>query len=380
MTNNDADGCASLLTIDLGAIRANYRVVASHAPDSRSGAVVKADAYGLGAPQVAAVLYEEGCRSFFVARLDEAAPVAAAVGGDSAIFILNGLDPGTEIQCANRGFLPVINSQDQLARWRALARERAIALPAALQIDTGMSRLGLSPQAATALAKDPGLAHDIDLKLIMTHLACADQPGRDANRAQLECFSTVCVHYRDVPVSIANSGGTFLSPRFHCDLVRPGIALYGVAGTEHGRLLRPTLSLEARVIQIRAINKGTGVGYGLDHVAAKPECLATIAIGYADGWPRSLARRGAAWHRGVRLPIVGRVSMDSTTVDISGVASGALAEGDMVELIGASQSLADIARDADTIAYEILTQLGRRHARIYRDSVASNGGAPGGSL
>lgn len=361
----DTDACSSRLTVDLDALRANYRGIADRVAPARCGAVVKANAYGLGIALVAPALHREGCRSFFVAQLCEAAPLARAIGRGADIFILNGLDPGSEAACAHAGFLPVLNSRSQVERWRALALAQGRPLPAALQVDSGMSRLGLPPAEAEALAADPALSREIDLRLLMTHLACADEPERAANAEQLARFDAVRARFPGVPASIANSGGAFLPPAFHCDLARPGIALYGVEPGPRATGLRAVVRLDVRVLQIRTIAAGTGVGYGLDHVAAAPQRLATIAIGYADGWPRSLGNVGAAWHRGVRLPITGRVSMDSLTVDITALPDDALAEGDFVELLGPSQSPSDVARDAGTIGYEILTRLGARHARAY---------------
>lgn len=378
----DTDACSSRLRVDLDALRANYRTIADRVAPARCGAVVKADAYGLGVAMAAPALYREGCRNFFVAQLCEAPPLARAIGADADIFVLNGLDPGSDAACADAGFLPVLNSRSQVERWRALARREGRALPAALQVDSGMSRLGLPPAEAVGLAADPAFAREVDLRLLMTHLACADEPGNPANAAQCVAFGAVRTHFPAVPASIANSGGAFLPPDYHQDLARPGVALYGVDPGPHAEGLRPVVRLDARVIQIRAIAAGTGVGYGLDHVAPAPQRLVTLAIGYADGWPRSLRGAfgggGAAWHQGVRLPIAGRVSMDSLTVDIGALPADALNEGDFVELLGPSQSLGDVARDAGTIAYEILTRLGARHARVYvEDGAVVRSIAPG---
>ncbi|MBS0283741.1 MAG: alanine racemase [Proteobacteria bacterium] len=367
MANDVCATGSSRLTIDLDAIRANYRLLAARVAPAACGAVVKADAYGLGAAQVAPVLRDAGCGIFFVAQLCEAIELRAAIGAAGDIFILNGLDPGCEALCAAHGFVPVLNSASQAARWRALARERGAALPAALQVDSGMSRLGLDAAAVEALAGDAGFAREVSLRLLMTHLACADEPDNPANAAQLARFGAARALFPGVPASIANSGGSFLPDGFHCDVARAGIALYGAPPSALAEGLRPVAALSARVIQIRAIGAGTGVGYGLDYVARERRRLATIGIGYADGWPRPLSGTGAARHQGRRLPIVGRVSMDSMTVDISALADDALSEGDFVELLGTSQSLDDVAGDAGTISYEILTQLGRRHRRLYVD-------------
>jgi len=367
MANDVCPAGSTRLTIDLSAIRDNYRLIAARVAPAACGAVVKADAYGLGVAQVAPVLRDAGCGIFFVAQLGEAVALREAIGADGAIFVLNGLDPGCEEFCAERGFYPVLNSNAQVARWRALARERGEALPAALQVDSGMSRLGLDADAVAALAGDAAFAREVPLRLLMTHLACADAPDDPANAAQLARFDAARALFPGVPASIANSGGAFLAPGFHGDVARPGIALYGAPPSALAIGLRPVVALVARVIQIRAIGAGVGVGYGLDYVASERRRLATIGIGYADGWPRHLSNSGAAWHQGRRLPIVGRVSMDSMTIDITALPDGALAEGDCVELLGPSQSLDDVAGDAGTISYEILTQLGRRHQRRYID-------------
>lgn len=355
---------SSRLTVDLGALRGNYRTIASHVAPAACGATIKADAYGLGARDVAPALYEEGCRTFFVAQLREALGVADTLGGDAEIVILNGLDPGAEAVCAAHGFLPVLNADSQVGRWRGLTRALGKPLPAVLQVDSGMARLGLDAAAAQALAADPAFAQDVPLRLIMTHLACADEPGRTANAEQLARFQQIRSLFPAAPASIANSGGAFLSSAFHDDLVRPGIALYGVHPHSNGTPMAPVVRLDARILQIREVEAGVRVGYGLDYAAPSRRRLATLGIGYADGWPRSLGGTGSAWHTGQRLPIVGRVSMDSMTVDLTALASDTLAEGDFVELLGPSQSLADVASDAGTIAYEILTRLGTRSERI----------------
>jgi alanine racemase len=356
---------SSQLVIDLDAVAANYRAVRDHVSPSECGAVVKADAYGLGARRLASTLHREGCRIFFVAQLCEALDLRASLPTGCTIIILNGLDPGGEDACADWGFVPILNSDTQLRRWRSTARLRGRALPAGLQLDTGMSRLGLSTASALALAKDGSFADDLDLRLVMTHLACADEPGAAENDEQLRRFEQLTTAFPGVPRSIANSSGATLANRYHLDFVRAGIAIYGVPPRSLSTAIFPVVSLAARVLQIRELARGTGVGYGLTYVAPERRCVATLAVGYADGWPRSLGNVGAAWHRDVRLPIVGRVSMDSMTVDISAAPPGEIAEGGFVDLIGPNQSLEDIATEADTIPYELLTRLGGRHARAY---------------
>lgn len=365
MEMSGCPGGTGRLTVDLDAVRANFAAIAARVAPAICGAVVKADAYGLGAPPVAAALRREGCNSFFVAHLSEALAIARALDPGSDIFVLNGLEPGYEPLCADRGFIPVLNAPEQVEAWRTLAIERGRALPAALQIDSGMSRLGLDPDDAVRLADDASLSDQLSLRLLMTHLACADTPDHPANADQLTRFAAVRSLFPAVPASIANSAGAALGDAFHFDLVRAGLALFGTMASGAGASLLPTIRLDARVIQIRTIEPGIGVGYGLAHVASAPQRLATLGIGYADGWPRSLSGRGAAWFQGICLPIVGRVSMDCMTVDISTLAEGALRHGDFVELIGPSQSAVQVAEDAGTIDHEILARLGTRFQRLF---------------
>lgn len=364
-------GLGGRLTIDLSALATNYRHIAARTSPSRAAAVVKADAYGLGAERVAPMLAAMGCRDFFVAHLAEAIPLLPLLPPDARLFILNGLAPGTEQLCADAGAIPVLNAPDQAARWRALAAQRGVRLPAAVQVDSGMSRLGLTADEAAALAASPDFAAHVDPVLVMSHLACADTPDHGANAAQHRAFTALADRFPGVPRALANSGGAFLPSGFHGDLVRPGIALYGGAPFDGDNPMRAVVSLDARVIQTRTVAPGTGVGYGLSFTALSQTRLATIAVGYADGLPRALGNRGAAWFKGVRLPIAGRVSMDSISLDISALPEGALQPGDWVELIGPHQSLDRLAADAGTISYEILTSLGSRYERHYLDAAGA---------
>lgn len=358
---------SSELTIDLDLLAANYRNLRDHVAPAQCGAVVKADAYGLGARRAVPALHQAGCRTFFVAQLCEAIELHDVLGDDCTLVILNGLDPGAEDVCADHGFVPALNAPGALQRWREAARRRGQRLPAALQFDTGMSRLGVDGATARQVACDPGFATEVELRLVMTHLASADEPGAPSNAAQLSTFEALAALFPGVPRSIANSFGSALPAAFHNDVVRAGIALYGVPLPPGAAVIQPVVGLRARILQTRQIAAGTGVGYGLTYTAPDTRRLATLAIGYADGWPRALSNRGAAWHDGKRLPIVGRVSMDSIMVDITALDEGALGEGDLVELIGPGQSLDQVAADAGTIPYEILTSLGRRHARFYKE-------------
>jgi alanine racemase len=357
---------SGILTIDLAALGRNYAALSTRLAPTIAGAVVKADAYGLGADRVAPVLYAHGCRDFFVAHLDEALALKDVLAGDVRLFVLNGLVPGAEGRCAEANIVPVLNCLDQATRWAQQAAMAGRELPAILQFDTGMSRLGLAESEVRTLTDRPDLLAGVRVLFVMSHLASADEPDNEQNPAQLAAMRRLADRFPRAALCFANSGGIFLGAAYHGALARPGIALYGGAPTAGvANPMTPVVRLDVRVIQIRTVPAGTRVGYGGVHVTSAERRLATIACGYADGFPRHLSDRGAVYCGDVRLPIVGRVSMDSTTVDISALPDGTLAPGSLVEVIGPHQSLESIAADAGTISYEILTRLGPRYHRCY---------------
>jgi len=360
-------GATGYLTIDIAALCRNYEKLAAIVMPGSAAAVVKADAYGLGAERVSRALYEGGCRHFFVAQFVEAQELRLALAPDAQVFVLNGLQPGTELTSAERGIIPVLNSLEQYRRWCATARSLQRTLPAVVQFDTGMSRLGFPPEERSALAKALDKHGNVEVLFIMSHLASADELDATQNAEQLTEIRRIADEFSGFDISFANSGGVFLGDAYHGVLARPGIALYGGAPTSgEPNPMEPVVSLEVAVVQTRAVPAGTKVGYSGVHVTEGEARLATIAAGYADGLPRSLSGRGAVYYQGIRLPIVGRVSMDSITIDVSGLTDGALTLGSLVEVIGPHQSLEDIAHDAGTISYEILTGLGHRYFRHYR--------------
>lgn len=371
MTSRDIsaeiDGASGYLTIDLAALARNYARLAGDVAPARAAAVVKADAYGLGADRVAPRLYAEGCRHFFVAQFVEALRLRPLLADDARIFVLNGLLPGNESACARHGIVPVINSLEQWRRWADAAKAAGRSLPAVLQFDTGMSRLGVPPEEREALAALVKAEAGIAVLFVMSHLASADDAESTQNASQLAEMQAVAAAFPQFDLCFANSGGIFLGQPYHGVLARPGIALYGGAPVS-GRAnpMEPVVSLDVAVVQTRTVQAGARVGYSGTHVVTGETRLATIAAGYADGLPRSLSGRGAVYCDGIRLPIVGRVSMDSITIDISALPQGRLTLGSRVELLGSNQTLEDVARDAGTISYEILTGLGNRYQRIYR--------------
>ncbi|MEO5808145.1 alanine racemase [Devosia sp.] len=350
---------SAVLTIDLEAIVSNYRTLAHRAAPTECSAVVKADGYGLGATTVGAALLAAGCQTFFVAALSEGLDLRSALGPAPRIFVLNGLPPGGEALCLSATLLPVLSSVSQVKAWS----EHGNGAPAALQVDTGMSRFGLSVTEQVDLAGD--LAR-LNLVLLMSHLANADEPEHRGNAAQLEAFRAAKGRFPTLPASLANSAGTFLGADYRFDLCRPGAALYGIEAGPRVEGIVPTVQLTAQIAQIRTVAPGTHIGYGYTFEADRPMRIATIAVGYGDGWPRHLSNGGAVWFGDYRLPIVGRVSMDSFMADISAVPPEQIAEGVAVELIGPHQTADDVGRLSGTIGYEILTRLGRRYARTYR--------------
>ena len=354
----------ALLEIDLGAVRANYRRLQAELGPTACAAVVKADAYGLGAAEVAPALAAEGARTFFVAHLDEAIALRAVLPQAAEILVLNGLVPGAEAEHVAHRVLPVLNSLGQVDAWAAAARRVGRSLPAALQVDTGMSRLGLPDAELDDLAADPRRLEGIELRLVMSHLACAERQDAAMNRAQLDRFTKARRRLPAAPASLANSSGIFLGPDFHFQIARPGAALYGlapVAGAANP--MAPVVRLKARIVQVREIAAGTAVGYGAGWTAARPSRIATVAVGYADGYLRSLSHRASARLRGHILPLVGIVSMDTATFDVTGLPEAV--EGAFVDLIGPGHGADALAGEAGTIGYEILTGLGARYARSY---------------
>jgi len=364
---NNGQFRGATLTVDLRAVRANYRLLRSRLSVSALCAgVVKADGYGLGASYVSRALFAEGCRHFFVAHLDEGLALRPYLPRAAAIFILNGLPRGAEKECAAAGLVPVLNSLDQAEEWSDCARTLRQPLPAVLQVDSGMNRLGLPAKDAAIFAERHTRSGVLDLRYIMSHLACADTPAHEANAMQLATFRRLAGLFPDVPRSLANSSGIFLGPDYHFSLARPGSALYGVnPDPAAANPMRSVVRLTAKVIQLRDVMPGDCVGYGWDARARGEARLATLSFGYADGFHRAWGKGGAVFFEGVRLPIVGRVSMDSIVIDASAVAPGRLDAGSEVEVIGDDQLVDDLASVAGTIGYEVLTGLGARYQRIY---------------
>ena len=345
----------------MGAIVANWQTLRTHHPSGVVAAVVKADAYGLGARPVAAALHQAGCRHFFVAYLQEALAIRDVVP-DAMLAVLGGLIPGTDDQFVTNNLTPVLGTLDEIARWSA---RMANPHPAILHVDTGMSRLGLSAAELATLAEDPTRLGGMAICYVMTHLVASEIPGDPINPRQVARFAAARAMLPPAPASLANSSGIFLGPAYGSDLARPGAALFGVNPTPGlPNPMRGVVRLLVRVLAVRAVESGTTVGYNATWTATRPSRIATAAFGYADGFHRSLSSRGSAFFDGAPVPLVGRVSMDLTTFDITD--HPAVQPGSWLEVLGPHLSPDDVAASAGTSGYEVLTSLGHRFHRVYR--------------
>lgn len=381
---------AANLQIDLGAIAANWTALkpsprgtglggagqgsagpcgpwnagGGEGPDaSATAAVLKANAYGCGAPQVAQTLHAAGCRHFFTAHLEEALAIRPHTPG-AMLAALNGLWPGTEPDYIAHQIRPVLGSLAEIDAWTTAARNQGHPLPALLHIDTGMNRLGLAPAELDTLATDPARLDGIAIDYVMTHLVSAERPNDPANDRQRLRFAKACARLPPAPRSLANSSGLFLGPAFATHLARPGAALYGVNPTPgHPNPMRPVVTLRARILQVRDVPPGETVGYNGLWTAQRPSRIATASVGYADGFLRSLGNSALAYFDASPVPLVGRVSMDLTTFDVTDVPGAQ--PGAWLQLIGPDMPIDAVAQRAGTNAYEILTSLGCRYPRTY---------------
>ncbi|MBB4120571.1 alanine racemase [Martelella radicis] len=363
------------LTVDLGAIVDNWKTMRALSGSARTAAVVKADGYGLGIEDVGEALYGAGAADFFVA-VPEEGETLRRFAPNARIFVLSGMWPGTEEIFFENDLVPVLASTEQLSFFFSAVAEYGD-FPCALQVDTGFNRLGLTVEEALALAGDVSRPASFEPVLILSHLACGDDPASAMNRAQLDWFRIVTAAFEGVEASLSASAGIFLGADYHFDLTRPGIALYGgdsQPGTS--KQLKPAAKAEARIVQIRHARAGATVSYGATCRLARDSRLAIAAAGYADGYHRSLSGSGAPLREAVRsgghgfiaghrVPIAGRITMDMTIYDVTDVPEGTIRVGDYIELIGPDLPLDEAATAAGTIGYELLTSLGLRYRRRY---------------
>ena len=356
----DAVRPAPRLLIDLDALQGNYRELVRLAEGGKSGAVVKADGYGLGARRIVPALWRAGCRQFYVAHAFEGETARAALDDNPAdIFVFNGYWASEAGMMREHELTPVINDLAQLDALRATAPD----LPFAIMFDTGMNRLGLDRRETEMLLADPSRLDGLRLKQVMSHLACADEADNPLNRAQLDAFARIRAAFPNVEASFANSAGTMLDRAYHFDVLRPGLALCGANATP-GRPhpFTPVATIEAPILQIRRLEAGDTVGYGSEFIADRPRIAATVAAGYADGILRACGDGGYGRIGEVKTPILGRISMDLITVDVTDIAD-TLAPGDAVRFLG--PDIDAMADTAHAIPFELLVRLGLRFDRRY---------------
>ncbi len=352
-----------ILTVDLNAVASNYRFFKTTVGgDCAVAGVVKADAYGLGMAAIAPVLEGEGCRAFFVATLEEGITLRSI--SKQRIYILGGFWHGAEREYNTYDLVPVLNSLDDIERWRAHAQWIGLPLPGAIHFDTGMNRLGLGRIETRRVLDEPALLQGLDVQMVMSHFVASDEAGNPLTAEQGRQFDTVAKHFPGVTKSLANSSGILRGgAAYHYDMVRPGMAVYGLNPTpETASPVRPAVSLSARLLQVRPAAKGDTVGYGASRVLAKDTVVGTVALGYADGFLRSAGDRGTLYYKGRACPLLGRVSMDLVTVDL-GLAGAR--PGDYLDVLGPDQDADALAAGMGTIGYEVLTGLGRRWGRHY---------------
>ena len=359
------------LTIDPDAIAANWSDLNSRLNGvAECAAAIKADGYGTGQDIAGPALYEAGCRTFFAAVPAEAIALRDTLP-DATLYALDGLFPGTAQHFLKHKIRPVLGSLAELEEWASVCKSAGTSLPAAVHVDTGIHRLGLSPEEFSAAMTDKSVLGPFKPSLIMSHLACSSTPDHPMNRRQLELFRAVTDPFKDMPRSLANSAGVLMGPAYHFDMVRPGIALYGGQAIETmANPMRPVVKVEARIMIIRDVPEGDTIGYGATQTARRPLKNAVVAAGYADGMLRRASATdtrpgGFAMIGGHKAPILGRISMDMITLDVTDVPEHLVQRGAFVEMLGPAVAAADLAAYAETIDYEYLTSLGRRFERVY---------------
>ncbi|WP_287959700.1 alanine racemase [Filomicrobium sp.] len=359
-----------ILAIDLDQLAANWQALRDYVAPAQCAAVVKADAYGLGADRVIPALAAAGCRVFFVATLAEARQ-ARTLAPQGNILVLDGITPGASEAYTQINAWPVLSSLAEIKEWGQEGVQRGSPAPCALHIDTGLNRLGMSEPEIRALAGDTHLLGRLDIRLVMSHLACADEPDHPKNAKQHDVMRQLRPLLPNAATSLAASDGIMLGPNFHFDLVRPGYALYGGQASK-GRPapVKPVVQSFARVLQVRDLAPGGTVGYSASYSAEQPRRIAVIAAGYADGFFRHLSAAagetgGFVAFSGKRAPVVGRVSMDLITTDVTAFNDPSVVRGDWAEILGPTITLEEMGAAAGTIGYETLTRLGRRFHRVY---------------
>ena len=362
----EARRAGAILTIDLDALQSNWRALAAQAPNVETAAVVKAQAYGLAVGKAAPALHAAGCKTFFVASIDEAIELRHILGKGPTIHVFNGFMDGAEREFIEFDLIPVLNSLGDMDAWQAFCAGYGHAVPCDIHVDTGMSRLGLPPYEVQKIADNPDHLMHLKVETVLSHLVAAEEADHPKSPEQLAAFKAAMAHFPGARASLANSSGIFLGADYHFDLTRPGTSLYGVNPTpDQANPMAQVVRLQGKILQVRAIDTPQSVGYGATYTAQGAERIATISVGYADGYLRSLSNAGVAYVGDHPAPVVGRVSMDLIGLDVSAVPEDLCHPGMLVDLIGPHNPVDDVADRAGTIGYEILTSLGARYHRVY---------------
>jgi len=370
MNSISADLAGAVLTIDLKALQDNWRLLAKHAQPAECGAAVKGNAYGLGIAPVARALWDAGCRNLFVATPKEGEELRGVLP-EALIYVLDGLAAGQAEFYAKLNLAPALVSHEEAREWASFGRVYGRRLPCALHADTGINRLGFSMPDFMNLVDDSFTMEGLEPALLMSHLACADEPAHPLNAKQCKAFAEVREKLPGVPASLANSSGIFLGSAYIHDLVRPGIALYGGNPTpEAPNPMGVVVHLEGTIMQVRHVREGESVGYGATWIARRPSRIAVLGAGYRDGVPRSLSSAKAGgvaqvFLGGRRCPIIGRISMDMMAIDVTDLPAASTVRGTRAEIFGKHIPIDEAASWAGTISYELLTRLGSRYARHY---------------
>ncbi len=359
------------LCIDISAVRHNYRTINKLLePQTTCGVVIKANAYGVGMEACAEAFYAEGCRLFFVASLDEALELKSILQNQNDINIavfhgLGGLSDGASLDAfAKLGLIPVLNSLHEIELWQAVASKNNTQYSAMLHIDTGMERLGLTNQEFQTFLNNQDKFTNINWYSVMSHLACADDPENPMTERQYQDFLNIKASFPDISASLANSAGVFYDAKLHFDIERVGAAMSGFNPCNTKIDIKPVMFLHTPILNIHHVLKGSTVGYGATHTCKRNTVIATIPVGYADGYLRSAGNKSSVWVNGTKCSVIGRISMDLITIDITDIAEQTKL-GDLVEILGQNQTVDSLAKDAGSIGYEILTSIGKNHSRTY---------------
>lgn len=354
------------LEIDLSKIRQNYRILADICQNSQIGSVVKANSYGLGADIIASELQkQENCQIFFVSSIDEGINLRKVINNQANIFVLNGVYNNDAKEFIEHKLAPVLNSLEQIEIWQKLAISKKQNLPCMLHIDTGMNRLGIGSTEIEHVINKQNLLQDLDIQYIVSHLSVSEELDNPYNLEQLTTFKHYLQYFKSIKASLANSSSIFLGPEYHFDLVRPGAALYGLNPISGLNPMHNPIKLTAPIIQLQELVEGRHISYGKTFMTNRCSLIATLPLGYADGYSRAFSNRGEVFIDDHCAPVVGRVSMDLITVDVTDVPRHKIFLGKQVEIIGNHCTIDRLANIIGTISYEILTKLGPRYKRVY---------------